>query len=63
MQQAALEARVERPVPQLGHTLLNGVGLRYYTAFGPLRLNLATPLHKRSADSPIQVCINLGQVF
>jgi translocation and assembly module TamA len=55
----------ESPVPQLGSTLLYGVGLglRYYTAFGPLRLDLATPLHKRSADSPIQVYINLGQAF
>ena len=42
----------ESPVPQLGRTLLYGVGIgaRYYTAFGPLRLDLATPLHKRSAD-------------
>jgi translocation and assembly module TamA len=55
----------ESPVPQPGRTLLYGVGLgfRYYTAFGPLRLDLATPLHKRSADSPIQVYISLGQAF
>ena len=55
----------ESPVPQLGRTLLYGVGLgvRYYTAFGPLRLDLATPLHRRSADSPIQVYISLGQAF
>jgi translocation and assembly module TamA len=55
----------ESPVPQLGRTLLYGVGLglRYYTAFGPLRLDLATPLHKRNADSPIQVYISLGQAF
>ena len=55
----------ESPVPQLGRTLLYGVGVgaRYYTAFGPLRLDLATPLHKRNADSPIQVYISLGQAF
>ncbi len=55
----------ESPVPQLSRTLLYGVGVgaRYYTAFGPLRLDLATPLHKRSADSPIQVYISLGQAF
>ena len=53
----------ESPMPQHGCTLLCGVGLslRYYTAFGPLRLDLATPLHKRSADSPIQVYLSLGQ--
>ena len=55
----------ESPLPQLGRTFLYGVGLgaRYYTAFGPLRLDLATPLHKRGADSPIQVYISLGQAF
>ena len=52
-------------MPQLGRTLLYGVGvgLRYYTAFGPLRLDLATPLHKRNADSPIQLYISLGEAF
>ena len=55
----------ESPLPQLGRTPLFGVGLgaRYYTAFGPLRLDLATPLHKRSGDSPIQIYISLGQAF
>jgi translocation and assembly module TamA len=55
----------ESPLPQLSRTPLYGVGLgvRYYTAFGPLRLDLATPLHKRSGDSPIQVYISLGQAF
>jgi translocation and assembly module TamA len=53
------------PVPQLGRTLLYGMGpgLRCYTALGPMRLDLATSLHKRSADSPIQVYISLGQAF
>jgi translocation and assembly module TamA len=55
----------ESPAPQLGRTFLYGMGLgvRYYTAFGPLRLDLATPLHKRNADSPVQVYISLGQAF
>ena len=55
----------ESPLPQLSRTPLYGigVGLRYYTAFGPLRLDLATPLHKRSGDSPVQVYISLGQAF
>ena len=55
----------ESPLPQLGRTPLYGVGLglRYYTAFGPLRLDLATPLHKRGGNSPIQVYISLGQAF
>ena len=55
----------ESPVPQLGRTLLYGVGLglRYYTGFGPLRFDLATPMHKRNGDSPIQIYISLGQAF
>jgi translocation and assembly module TamA len=55
----------ESPLPQLTRTFLYGVGLgvRYYTAFGPLRLDLATPLHKRNGDSPVQVYISLGQAF
>jgi translocation and assembly module TamA len=55
----------ESSVPQLGQRLLYGVGLglRYYTAFGPLRLDLATPLYKRSADSWVQVYISLGEAF
>ncbi|HEY3910843.1 MAG TPA: BamA/TamA family outer membrane protein [Stellaceae bacterium] len=55
----------ETSVPQLDHRLFYGVGLglRYYTAFGPLRLDLATPLYKRSADSWVQVYISLGEAF
>jgi translocation and assembly module TamA len=55
----------ESSVPQLGHRLFYGVGLglRYYTAFGPLRLDLATPLYRRSSDSPIQVYVSLGEAF
>ena len=65
MRQEASEARVESPVLQLGRTLLYGVGLglRHYTAFRAPRLDLASPLHKHGADSPIQIWIILGQAF
>ena len=55
----------ESSVPQLGHRLFYGVGLglRYYTPFGPLRLDLATPLYKRNADSWVQVYVSLGEAF
>jgi translocation and assembly module TamA len=55
----------ETSVPQVGTGLLYGVGLglRYYTSFGPLRLDLATPLRRRNGDAPVQVYISLGQAF
>ena len=41
-----------------------GIGLRYYTAIGPVRLDLATPLNPRgSVDAPIQIYVSLGQAF
>lgn len=41
-----------------------GIGLRYFTAIGPLRLDLATPLDPHSrGDSPIQIYVSIGQSF
>lgn len=40
-----------------------GVGFRYYTGLGPLRLDVATPLNPRPGDGRIQVYISLGQAF
>jgi translocation and assembly module TamA len=40
-----------------------GLGVRYYTSVGPIRLDLATPLTPRPSDSRIQVYIGLGQAF
>jgi translocation and assembly module TamA len=53
------------PLPRPGRGLFYGpgLGLRYHTPFGPLRLDIATPLRRRSADSPVQVYISLGQAF
>lgn len=52
-------------VPQLGRRLLfgPGLGLRYYTAFGPIRVDIATPLARRRGDSLAQLYISLGQAF
>jgi translocation and assembly module TamA len=53
------------PVPQLGRQIFYGpgLGLRYYTPFGPVRLDVATPLRRRPADPLVQVYISLGQAF
>ncbi|HEX5454478.1 MAG TPA: BamA/TamA family outer membrane protein [Stellaceae bacterium] len=55
----------ETTLPNFGSRLLYGpgIGLRYYTAFGPLRVDLATPMVRRPGDSPVQFYISLGQAF
>ena len=42
-----------------------GVGLRYYTQFGPLRADIAIPLHKRvgGIDKAYQLYFSIGQAF
>lgn len=52
-------------LPDLGVDPLFGAGfgLRYYTAIGPLRLDLAFPLDRRPSDDAFQIYISLGQAF
>lgn len=41
-----------------------GIGLRYFTAIGPIRFDIATPLNPHSqGDSPVQIYVSLGQAF
>lgn len=40
-----------------------GVGLRYYTGFGPLRVDVGVPLNPGPNDSPVAVYVSLGQAF
>lgn len=43
-----------------------GVGLRYYTPIGPIRLDVAVPLQRRSGPNPddaFEIYIGLGQAF
>jgi translocation and assembly module TamA len=40
-----------------------GIGLRYYSSFGPIRVDVGTPLNPRSGDAPIAVVVSLGQAF
>ena len=40
-----------------------GLGIRYYTAIGPVRLDIATPLNPRKDDDPLQFYISIGQSF
>lgn len=40
-----------------------GIGLRYLTNFGPIRIDLGTPLNPSKGDSRIGVYVALGQAF
>ena len=40
-----------------------GIGLRYYTPIGPVRLDIAVPLDKKSDDRGYQIYISIGQSF
>ena len=40
-----------------------GIGVRYHTPIGPVRLDVATPLTASSGDSPVQLYIAIGQAF
>jgi translocation and assembly module TamA len=40
-----------------------GLGVRYYTSFGPIRLDVGTPLNPRRGDARVAVYVSLGQAF
>ena len=40
-----------------------GLGLRYYTAVGPIRLDVAFPLQRRAGTGPVAVYVSIGQSF
>lgn len=40
-----------------------GIGGRFYTNFGPLRLDVATPINRQPGESRVSVYISIGQAF
>ncbi|MCJ2186418.1 autotransporter assembly complex protein TamA [Novosphingobium beihaiensis] len=40
-----------------------GLGGRFYTNFGPIRLDVATPVNRRPGESRINVYVSIGQAF
>lgn len=40
-----------------------GLGFRYATPIGPLRLDVAVPIDRRDVDDPVQVYLSIGQAF
>jgi translocation and assembly module TamA len=43
--------------------LAAGLGVRYYSSFGPIRVDLGVPLNRQKGDGPIAVTVSLGQAF
>ena len=51
-------------VPDVGKWQFGaGIGVRYYSSFGPIRVDVGTPLNPRSGDARIAVVVSLGQAF
>ena len=40
-----------------------GVGVRYYSSFGPIRVDVGVPLNRQKGDGPFAVTVSLGQAF
>ncbi len=40
-----------------------GVGVRYHTGFGPVRVDVGVPLNPGPDDNPVAVYVSLGQAF
>lgn len=40
-----------------------GIGGRFYTNFGPVRLDVATPLARKPGESRINIYVSIGQAF
>jgi translocation and assembly module TamA len=52
------------PLPRLDDLRLGaGIGVRYHSNFGPIRVDVGTPLSRRSGDPRIAVYVSLGQAF
>jgi len=53
------------PLPDPNQRLLwgAGVGLRYFTDFGPVRLDVAFPINPRQSDDAFQFYVGIGQAF
>jgi translocation and assembly module TamA len=40
-----------------------GLGVRYYSSFGPIRIDIGVPLNRQKGDGPVAVTVSLGQAF
>ena len=50
--------------PKLTHLRYGtGLGARYYSSFGPIRVDLGTPIARRPGESRLAIYVSLGQAF
>ncbi len=50
--------------PRLSHFEYGtGLGLRYYSSFGPIRIDVGTPLNRQKGDNRVAIQVSLGQAF
>lgn len=40
-----------------------GIGGRFYTNFGPMRLDVATPINRRPGEARLNIYVSIGQAF
>lgn len=53
-----------KATPSLGNwRYAAGLGVRYYSSFGPIRVDLGVPLNRQKGDGPFAVSVSLGQAF
>lgn len=51
-------------IPRLNHFRYGtGLGVRYYSSFGPIRVDVGTPIARRPGESRVAVYVSLGQAF
>ncbi|WP_019832180.1 autotransporter assembly complex protein TamA [Sphingomonas sp. PR090111-T3T-6A] len=54
----------EQSLPRFtGFRYGTGLGFRYYTSFGPVRVDVGTPINPLPGDSRVAVYVSLGQAF
>ena len=51
-------------IPKITHLRYGtGLGVRYYSSFGPIRVDVGTPIARRPGESRVAVYVSLGQAF
>jgi translocation and assembly module TamA len=52
------------PLPKFSEFRLGtGLGVRYYSSFGPIRIDVGTPINPQPGDPSVAVYVSLGQAF